>query len=383
MATKITKGIFTCWVCQTNYSGLVVHSWYSKHGKPEIKPLRCPRCCAPPKWSQRPQIGHVRDLMATYLEQNGDQKVIKRLVKDCIIAKDVDAWQKLILDVDYDSLIVDIRRSGEKIDNYVKKNFGAVELLGAIDTAKALKSRSESAERLKSIVISKEPKGYWERVRALIKADPTLLNDAIEVRRQQRDETVAQLEEFKQVRRTEKFKKELEIIVAEVKSQILEEKQKYLLNHKGQHDKAILDCNTDTKIITKLDEAYNDRGNDYRIMGRYDKAISDYTKAIEINSENAKAYYNRGNVFYFKGQYDKAITDYTKAIEINPKDTKEYYYKIGCAYSLQKDLSKALKYLELAFQNGYDDFDWLSKDADWDNISSSDEFKMLIDKYKK
>ena len=94
------------------------------------------------------------------------------------------------------------------------------------------------------------------------------------------------------------------------------------------------------------------------------------------------AYYNRGNAYYNKEQLDQAISDYNKAIELSPTHTNAYY-NIGCVYSLQNNLSEALKYLELVLENGYDNFDWISKDPDWDNIRSSNEFKMLIDKYNK
>jgi tetratricopeptide (TPR) repeat protein len=103
------------------------------------------------------------------------------------------------------------------------------------------------------------------------------------------------------------------------------------------------------------------------------------TTAVEKTKED---YIHRGVAYYGKGQFDKAISDYNKAIEINPKYAIAHY-NIGCIYSLQNNLSKALKYLELAFQNDYDNFDWINKDSDWDNIRSSNEFKMLIEKYKK
>jgi Flp pilus assembly protein TadD len=128
--------------------------------------------------------------------------------------------------------------------------------------------------------------------------------------------------------------------------------------------------------------AYSRRGNVYGRKGQFDKAIADYNKAIEINPKDAMAYNNRGVEYQNKGQYDRAVADYNKAIELNSKYAFPYY-NIGCIYSLQNNLSKALKYLELALQNGWDDFDWINKDTDWDNIRSSNEFKVLIDKYKK
>ena len=128
--------------------------------------------------------------------------------------------------------------------------------------------------------------------------------------------------------------------------------------------------------------SYFKRGNSYFNEGQYDKAISEYNKAIEINPKYNKAYTSRGAAYDRRGQFDQAISDFNKAIEINPTNTSAYY-NIGCIYSLQNNLSKALKYLELALENGHNNFDWISKDPDWDNIRSSNEFKMLIEKYKK
>ncbi len=89
-----------------------------------------------------------------------------------------------------------------------------------------------------------------------------------------------------------------------------------------------------------------------------------------------------GFVYYKLGQYQRAIEDYNQAIRFHPKYVNAFY-NLGCIYSLQDNISKAVKYLELALENGYDNLDWISKDTDWDNIRSTNEFKMLIDKHKK
>ncbi|MFC1788625.1 hypothetical protein ACFLZE_01760 [Thermodesulfobacteriota bacterium] len=52
-------------------------------------------------------------------------------------------------------------------------------------------------------------------------------------------------------------------------------------------------------------------------------------------------------------------------------------------YLCRSACESLLPYLELAIENGFDNFDWISKDTDWDIIRSTNEFKMLIDKHKK
>ena len=156
----------------------------------------------------------------------------------------------------------------------------------------------------------------------------------------------------------------------------------YAYQNKGQYDQAISDYNKAIELNPRDADAYSNRGAAYGGKGQFDQAISDHNKAIELNPRDANAYSNRGLAYVGKGQFDQAISDYNKAIELSPTHTNAYY-NIGCVYSLQNNLSEALKYLELVLENGYDNFDWISKDPDWDNIRSSNEFKMLIDKYNK
>ena len=75
--------------------------------------------------------------MAIYLEPNGYRKFTKRIVKYCINDNDVDAWEKLILEIDYDLLIVWLRDFYNEKENALTKDFDAVDLLSAIDTAKS------------------------------------------------------------------------------------------------------------------------------------------------------------------------------------------------------------------------------------------------------
>ena len=53
--------------------------------------------------------------------------------------------------------------------------------------------------------------------------------------------------------------------------------------------------------------AYNNRGNVYRLKGEFDTAIQDLNIAIELKSDYADAYNNRGIVYAEKGEFDTAV----------------------------------------------------------------------------
>ncbi len=154
-----------------------------------------------------------------------------------------------------------------------------------------------------------------------------------------------------------------------------------VLYHKKEYDKAIANYNKAIELDPEYVIAYNNRGRVFYYKKEYDKAIADYNKAIELDPEYVNAYNNRGLAFYYKKDYDKAIADYNRAIELD----SEYalaYYNIGCVYSLQNKKEKALSFLEQSLQKGYENFEWIENDTDWDNVRDSEEFKAIIQKYK-
>ena len=54
------------------------------------------------------------------------------------------------------------------------------------------------------------------------------MDDAINVQKQERDEQVAELEQFKRAIQGEKFTNDFKVIFKQAKKQIFEQKQKYL-----------------------------------------------------------------------------------------------------------------------------------------------------------
>jgi tetratricopeptide (TPR) repeat protein len=107
---------------------------------------------------------------------------------------------------------------------------------------------------------------------------------------------------------------------------------------------AIINRGTDKDLVL----AYNNRCLAYEIRGDHDRAIADCEQAIKLDPKRARAYLGRGMIYEDKGDHDRAITDYGTAIELDPKLAAVYalraiaYAKKGDKQHVIGDLRKAL-----------------------------------------
>lgn len=125
---------------------------------------------------------------------------------------------------------------------------------------------------------------------------------------------------------------------------------------------------------------YGTRGDLYKKLGKADLAEIDFRKVIEL--EDAPEKFECIQYAYEGlGMYNKA----KEAMDVMiARDSTDYgnYYDAACMYSRMKDKVKALKYLEKALMMGYNRFAHMERDFDLDFLRSTDEFKVLIEKYK-
>ena len=125
---------------------------------------------------------------------------------------------------------------------------------------------------------------------------------------------------------------------------------------------------------------YGTRGDLYKKLGKAELAEVDFRKVIELEDSPEK-YECIQYAYEGLGMYDKA----KEAIDIMiARDSTDYgnYYDAACMYSRMKDKENALKYLEKALMMGYNRFAHIERDFDLDFLRSTDEFKVLIEKYK-
>jgi clan AA aspartic protease (TIGR02281 family) len=80
------------------------------------------------------------------------------------------------------------------------------------------------------------------------------------------------------------------------------------------------------------------------------------------------------------GRKADAIAWLNKILDKYPNEGN--YYDATCLYSLMNKTAEAVKYMTLAFENGYKDITHLSNDDDLDAVRNLPEFKALVTKWK-
>lgn len=114
----------------------------------------------------------------------------------------------------------------------------------------------------------------------------------------------------------------------------------------------------------------------------YEQSEKSFKKAIELDPDRGTFYTYLGGLYITIHQYSKAQPVYEKAYILGENKNSGLCYNLACIHSLEKRTYNALRFLEEALQNGFNDFEHIKKDADLDNIRNEDRFKELIAKYQ-
>lgn len=159
---------------------------------------------------------------------------------------------------------------------------------------------------------------------------------------------------------------------------------------------------------------YHERGWYKDLYGDIDGAIEDLTASITLDPSYAYNYLVRGCAYRKLGNMTAAQKDFRRCIDMDTTDMEELscahfaYHYLGddvnairlldtvlrydyennlydaaCLYSLMDNKERAITYLRLAFEHGYNRFTHIEKDHDLDNIRNEKEFKQLVETYRK
>jgi len=106
----------------------------------------------------------------------------------------------------------------------------------------------------------------------------------------------------------------------------------------------------------------------------YEGILKDMPNFIQALTALADTYTKRG--LFEKGLcLDKRLTS------LRPDDPIARY-NLACSYSLLNDIESGLNTLQQAVMLGYDDFDFMEKDPDLENLRKDERFKNLTSKLK-
>jgi superkiller protein 3 len=118
-------------------------------------------------------------------------------------------------------------------------------------------------------------------------------------------------------------------------------------------------------------------GDLYKEQNALDDALKHYQKAFALHPGSLQAIKKLAIAHAMKGQYDKAIELLHKMITLQPDDTEPYYYMAGI-FSRQNNINDSIAWLKIAIAKGYNNWDRLKIDSNFDNIRETSFFKALV-----
>lgn len=185
----------------------------------------------------------------------------------------------------------------------------------------------------------------------------------------------------------------------------------------GEYDKTIADC--DKALAISMDYAgyaYYLRGLAHELAKDNDAAFDDYNKSILFDENYAYSYLMRGEQYLihrqdtihamqdfehileldtigtdgscrhyalmFLGKTDEAKAWMAQILEAEPNNAG-HYYDAACLYARMGEADEAMNFLRQAFELGFRRFHHLEADDDMDNLRNRQDYKDLVNQYKK
>jgi tetratricopeptide (TPR) repeat protein len=115
----------------------------------------------------------------------------------------------------------------------------------------------------------------------------------------------------------------------------------------------------------------------YRNRKQIDSAITTFKNSICIYPF-AKSYYELGNAYMDKKDFKTAIESYKMAETMSYEPISLVLYNQCCAYSMMGDGDNAIKYIQLAIENGYTNLEHIMSDTDLDFVRMDDRFSETV-----
>lgn len=99
-----------------------------------------------------------------------------------------------------------------------------------------------------------------------------------------------------------------------------------------------------------------------------------YEKILERKPDFIEALMALGDLYTKQGRVEEGLKVDEKLAQLRPND-ETVLYNLACSYSLVNNVDEALVNIKRAFDCGYDNFDYLERDNDLDNLRQDKRFK--------
>ncbi|MEJ2007871.1 MAG: tetratricopeptide repeat protein [Acidobacteriota bacterium] len=147
-----------------------------------------------------------------------------------------------------------------------------------------------------------------------------------------------------------------------------------------------------------LDKTYarpwNNLGTTYYLNRKVKKSIKYYRHAVKLSPLSASFHLNLGTAYFTRKKYKKAFAEYHTAIKIDPgvleqnsrqgtavetrQASAKFYFYMAKVFASLGNASEAVRYLERAMEDGFDNRDRILKDPDMKKISKDPAFIALM-----
>lgn len=149
------------------------------------------------------------------------------------------------------------------------------------------------------------------------------------------------------------------------------------------------------KLNPKYYEAWNNLGAVYYGLKNYTKAIKYYKKAVALNPTSANTYHNLGSAYFAVNKNAEGFQSFQEAFRLDPaileklsssgtiirtadvnQGAQNFY--IAKLYVQSGQTEKALTYLLKALENGFDDYDKITKDPDFKVLAQDERLARML-----
>jgi tetratricopeptide (TPR) repeat protein len=118
-------------------------------------------------------------------------------------------------------------------------------------------------------------------------------------------------------------------------------------------------------------------GAGYLAEGSFEKARHRFLEAIEADPKVPEAYNGVGVTWRMRNDLREALAWYKKALAVDP-DFGDAYYNMACVYAVEGRAGLALRYLKIAYLNGYATAEGIAQDPDLASLRESPEYQSLV-----
>ena len=116
----------------------------------------------------------------------------------------------------------------------------------------------------------------------------------------------------------------------------------------------------------------------HELQGKPEKALESYQKALSIKPDLPIAKRNLAFMQAAKGNYETAIDMFKEMMLQNPDSVTPYYY-VAAIYSRQDKIDQSIHWLKKAVAKGYDDWENLQQDRNFNKIRNTSYYKKLME----